>query len=282
MILKDAWDLYNQLLKSSPDLDLIRKILAFNEGQKYLLKRMIEMDCAPEYLISDPIAIASVADQIYVTAPDDLFILRKVWQLSGTSYVRMNEKGVVRYDELVDRAGNALFDTAIKGYARYAAVKLPNIYLDRNLTGPGSDDLKVEYWIRPTDAVLYDTLNVDDSTGFMANDTVTGDQYTADVYSVASGKISIDLTTATGAFTVGETISNGMLTAVISSITPKPQSLSWLASDFKMLVAECAVLMWLHFNNSDETESRSFIIDNMINNSRLINSGSNYSWGFGA
>ena len=327
------WTLLNTMMQGQSTRDQVRKLLSINEGQKYLLKRMIQLSKGPRELLSDPTNIPNTISLNYVPVPTGFVALERVWRRNGTNYTMLGPESVITYDDLLLRLGEIFFQTANTGAFNLAGLKEPNLYLDTHfantfttsetITGAtsgatgtvtsvsgttltyasvagsfsnaeviegttsgtqatissvaattmtiaitgGTKEIKISYWKLPTAMVNYDSLAITSPSGsFTVGETITGGT------SNASGTLYLDNTTTlflqniVGTFSSSETVtgSSSAETATTTAlISPKPQTLDY-NDNHELLVAQAAVVMWHKFKNSAQIAEESEILDNLI------------------
>jgi hypothetical protein len=157
----------------------------------------------------------------------------------------------------------------------------------------GTKEIKLQYWQTPDDIVLYDRLFFDTLTAGVSSGDYTNYILEGGT-SNASARIKYLAVTGTNrgyfdlytegkdsTFAYGETVTilGAAKTAVVEyDITrqgsifyeDKVQSLE-VSNKYKMLLAQCAALMWLHLKGSNEVQARSVLVDNLIYNMGGIN-----------
>jgi hypothetical protein len=344
MILNDVWAKYMQLIQSANDnTDLTKKLSAFNTAQEYLVERMIELTQVPDEFLSDPVNIANTINLNYVAVPTDFLALHKLWRRSGAQYIPFEKEGIITYDELLNRVGQNFFDSTVNAEPQNAAIKEPNCYFDQHFNNTFTDDetitgatsgatatvdsvsgttltysaltgafqngeviegstsgtqatvsadsdptmtvtitggtkqIKMSYQKLPTEVEAYDKLVITSASGtFTVGETVTGgtSSASATVNAVADDDsyLYLEVLDKVGTWSDGETITGGDSgeTATAGAFTQKVQALTWRAK-YKFLLAQAASLVYLHMKDNNEVEMKSSIVDNLIEQFSVVN-----------
>jgi len=342
MILNDIWTLVNTLVQSNVNTDFDRKILAINVAQKYLIERMQQLGKKLDEFVSDPTNLTNVVDTHYLSCPDDFLTLIKAWYRVGTRYIPFGRYGYITYDDLTERTGETFFDTTSNGTPNLIAVKEPRFYLDQYLSNTFTDDetitgttsgetatvdsvssttltysaasgsftdgevitgstsgttatittitattmvititggtkeIKISYINYPDDVVYYDTMDLTSVTGtFQVGEVIEG--YTsnnqATILTVAA--TSLTIISRNGLFQDGETIEGktSEASAVMDGeLTLLNQTLSW-STKYKYMLCEGASLLYEHFKASNNVPARSDIVDGIIEMYSVMNRG---------
>lgn len=150
----------------------------------------------------------------------------------------------------------------------------------------GTKSIKLSYWKTPTEAVAYDRLTVTSVSGtFQDGEIIEGgtSSSSSTIYAtnISDGAGTIDINTngRDGSFSSGETITgatSGATATLSGDLSEKPQTLDW-SDKYLSLLAEACALWWLHMKGSNEVQSRSVMVDNMITMQAEVNRHREYS-----
>ena len=174
MKLNEVYLLMNNLIRGNINIDIDRKIMALNEGYKYLAIRFHELGSPLQELIVEPTNISNLADVNYVNLPDNYFSLLKLYRKVDTnSYEPLYKDQIIPYERLIDISGPMFLDTTNTGIVTMAAVKEPKIFFDVHFEDVGTDNIKISYDSLPEELTTYDEVPITSVSGtFVAGDTV--------------------------------------------------------------------------------------------------------------
>ncbi len=178
MILNDVWPLFNGLIQS----DLFyttQKEDAINLAQAYLIMRMIELGRSPDEFLSAPTNMSNTIYQNFFVVPSDFLAIHKLWRREGDRYIPLGDMSVMSYAELQNRTGENFFDSTDTASPLYAAVKEPNVFLDRYIKNAYYGGETITDLTSLNTAVLTEqtddtTLVVDDTSGFTVGHVLSG------------------------------------------------------------------------------------------------------------
>lgn len=282
LIVQDVWELMNEIIRANATVgasaEINKKMLAINQGYKYLAQRMIQKGKALQELQAAPSNLVTTISTNKVDLPSDFSRLVSLWQASssgGSSYFQLGENQILSYAVLLENTGERFFQSTDIGLAQYAAVKEPYIYFDRYFDASGTTDVKIQYDANPATLVAYDRINLTSIVGtFVVGEIVTGSSTseTATVYAVGATYIDVYTYNRSGSFAGTETITGGTSSATGSyaSMTEKPQALE-VSDKYDMLVANAGALTYLYMNDEIELDAKNETLDGLINMVQVIN-----------
>jgi uncharacterized membrane protein len=202
--LNTIWTLFNHLIQSSNSSDIERKILALNQGQRYLLQRMIELCKGPNELLSNPTNLSNTNSQNYASLPSDFLALERVFRRNGAYFQFIGKNAVIEYDELLTRNGENFFITTNTGSFVNCAVKEPYLYTDTHfnnlfttsetITGATSGATGTVTSVSGT-TLTYASVSGSFSNGEVIEGSTSGTQAT--ISSVAATTMTISITGGT-------------------------------------------------------------------------------------
>ena len=275
--LNNVYDLMGEVLRANKTADIDKKMLALNEGYKYLLGRMIVKGSGPGELLSDPTNLASVVNINKVSLPTDYFMLDELYVKSGTDYLLFGDNSIVDYATLRKITGTRFLDTTDIGLPLTAAVSEPYIYFEQHFDVSQADKLKIIYFKLPETLVAYDRLTVEDVTGtFTVGETITGGdpEVTATVYATDNETYVDVLTESRNAleFALDVTVTGQLsgATAKYKSMAEKPQNFE-LSDKYRFLLANAAATTFLYMRDELELNAKNATMEALIDDFNVVN-----------
>ena len=270
LILNDVYTTMGDLIRGTKTTNITRKLLAINEGYKYLQQAMIEKGSGIEELISTPTDITTTININYVSLPTDFRSLIGLHYETGSEYIPFEYGASRSYEELVRYVSQDFFNTSDTGTPSLYAINRPYIYFDKHAAATSTTGIKIIYHKRHAELVAYDRLTVSAASGdFTVGETITGGDTseTATVYAIGTNYIDVITTTRTGTFSATETLTGGTSseTATYASITEKPQELE-VSEDYKLILATSAATTYLFMEDSPEAAAKNATLEGLISN----------------
>lgn len=143
------------------------------------------------------------------------------------------------------------------------------------ITG-GSKQIKISYMKEPTDAVYYDTINIDNISGvFQVGEGIEGGTSNASAIILEVGATYLNIVNRDGTFVDNEVITgdtSGATADQNGALSQLPQVLDW-PKKYKYILCECAALMWLNMKGSNNVAAKSNVVDGLIKMLSVLNRG---------
>lgn len=283
LTLQQVFPTFNNIVKGRTENDdLDRKMRAVNQGNEYLIERMLFLGQPPYEYLTEPTNLATTTALNYATLPTDYFRINDVWRKDGSRFYKLSKESILTYEELKRLKDDLFFDITDTGDVQACAAKgEERLYFDRFFSSTESDRIKIDYFKRPDTVTAYDQISFTGLSGtFVVGETVTGgtSSASAEITTVNASSLFVSSEGRTGSFIGGETLTGSTSSATATAdgdLVEKPQTLEWSNSRIK-LVSHAWAVMYLELISSSELPEKSDILDALILQASDIQRVGNY------